>query len=47
MDVAENKEKKLRQGWFVVRNRTPSEVEGGIGALERRNREQELFSNAP
>ena len=34
----------LRHGWFVVRNRTPSEVEEAIGPFERYSREQEFFN---
>ena len=44
---AENKEKHLHHGWFVVRNRTPSEVEEGIGPMVHSSREQEFFSGKP
>ena len=47
INEAKNKEKHLRHGWFVVRNRTPSEVEEAIGPLERYSREQEFFSRKP
>lgn len=47
MNDAENKEKPLHHGWFVVRNRTPSEVEEGIGPMEHSSREQEFFSRKP
>ena len=44
---AENKVKRLHHGWFVVRNRTLSEVEKGIGPMERSSREQEFFNQWP
>lgn len=47
MDLAENKEKILFHGWFVVRNRTPDEVDRGTGALERYDTEQAFFSTEP
>ena len=47
MQDAKNQERHLRHGWFVVRNRTPSEVEEAIGPLERYSREQEFFNRKP
>ncbi len=44
MNDAKNPERHLRHGWFVVRNRTPSEVEEAISPLERYSREQEFFN---
>ena len=44
---AKNKERHLHHGWFVVRNRTPSEVEESIGPMEHSSREQEFFSRRP
>ena len=44
---AKNKERRLHHGWFVVRNRTPSEVEEGIGPRDHSSREQEFFSRQP
>lgn len=44
---AKNKERHLHHGWFVVRNRTPSEIEEGIGPMEHSSREQEFFSRKP
>ena len=35
----------LQNGWFVVRNRTPTD--GPIGPLERHVREKNLFNTAP
>lgn len=47
MRIAENKEKRLKLGWFVVRNRTPSEVEKYMSAAERDTKELELFESEP
>lgn len=47
IEDAKNQEIQLRHGWFVVRNRTPSEVEEAIGPLERCSREQEFFNRPP
>ena len=44
---AKNQVKHLRHGWFVVRNRTPPEVEEAISPLERYSREQEFFNRKP
>ena len=44
---AKNKERHLHHGWFVVRNRTPSEVEESIGPMEHSSREQKFFSREP
>ncbi|KAI9786023.1 MAG: hypothetical protein M1816_008175 [Peltula sp. TS41687] len=45
--LAQNKEKHLRHGWFVVRNRTPEEVAQSISATERAEREARFFASAP
>ena len=47
MSDAKNKERHLYHGWFVVRNRTPSEVEEGIDPMEHSSREQEFFNRKP
>ena len=47
MDLARNKEKKFHHGWFVVRNRSPSEVEKSIGSLERLDKEATFFDEQP
>ena len=47
MNDAKNKETPLRHGWFVVRNRTPSEVAEAIGSLEHCSREHDFFSQKP
>jgi hypothetical protein len=47
MDLARNTEKYLRHGWFVVRNRTPSEVQEAVEPLERHIREISFFNTAP
>lgn len=47
LKLAQNQEKYLRHGWFVVRNRTPAEAECGIVAHERDVREQGFFNNLP
>lgn len=47
MDLARNNEKHFRHGWFVVRNRTPSEAKASLEPLERHLREKKFFENAP
>ena len=47
MDLARNTEKYFRHGWFVVRNRTPSEVKEAVKPLERHVRETKFFNSAP
>lgn len=47
MDLARNTEKHFRHGWFVVRNRTPSEAETSLEPIERHFREKTFFENAP
>ena len=47
MDLARNKEKKFHHGWFVVRNRTPSEVEANIEDSERLEKEHSFFDQQP
>lgn len=37
----------FQNGWFVVRNRTPTEAVGHIEPLERHIREKNLFNTAP
>ncbi|KAL8984718.1 MAG: hypothetical protein Q9177_004626 [Variospora cf. flavescens] len=45
--LAQNEEKHLNHGWFVVRNRTPPELESNIGSLERQRREEAFFDEGP
>ena len=47
IETAENIEKPLSHGWFVVRNRTPSEVDQGVGPLERFQKERDFFNKPP
>ena len=47
MHLAQNKEKQLAHGWFVVRNRSPLEVAENIDGEERRRREDEFFAAEP
>ncbi|KAL8939654.1 MAG: hypothetical protein Q9216_003230 [Gyalolechia sp. 2 TL-2023] len=47
VSLAQNKEKKLFHGWFVVRNRTPEELEHNISNLERQKREEDFFEVKP
>lgn len=47
MYVAKNKEKELRHGWFVVRNRTAAETAEDLSPLERHNREEIMFDKSP
>ena len=47
IETAENIEKPLCHGWFVVRNRTPSEVDQGVGPLERFQKERDFFNKPP
>ncbi|KAL8725643.1 MAG: hypothetical protein Q9166_007220 [cf. Caloplaca sp. 2 TL-2023] len=47
VSLAQNEEKRLKHGWFVVRNRTPSEVDEDISPSERNHRETEFFDQAP
>ncbi|KAL9600156.1 MAG: hypothetical protein Q9179_003315 [Wetmoreana sp. 5 TL-2023] len=47
LSLAQNEEKHLNHGWFVVRNRTPEEVESGITSLERHDREKSFFNSGP
>lgn len=47
LKLAQNQEKHLDHGWFVIRNRTPAEVECNIEAHERDKREQAFFSSMP
>lgn len=47
IETVENIEKPLCHGWFVVRNRTPSEVDQGVGPLERFQKEQDFFNKPP
>ncbi|KAI4136224.1 MAG: hypothetical protein LQ341_005770 [Variospora aurantia] len=45
--LAQNEEKHLNHGWFVVRNRTPPELESNISSLERQRREEAFFDEGP
>ena len=47
ISYSKNHEIHLRHGWFVVRNRTPSEVEEAIGPSVHCSREQEFFDRDP
>ena len=47
IETAGNIEKPLCHGWFVVRNRTPSEVDRGVGPLERFQKERDFFNKPP
>lgn len=47
LDLARNTEKYFRHGWFVVRNRTPSEVQESVEPLERHLKETKFFNSAP
>ena len=47
MDLARNTEKKFHHGWFVVRNRTPSEIVANIEHSERLEKEQAFFNEKP
>lgn len=47
MDLARNNEKHFRHGWFVVRNRTPSEAEASLEPIQRNLREKKFFESAP
>ena len=42
-----NETKPLRNGWFVVRNRTPSEVKEGVSIQEHHQKERDFFSKKP
>ena len=46
IETVENIEKPLCHGWFVVRNRTPSEVDQGVGPLERFQKERDFFNES-
>ncbi|KAL9015928.1 MAG: hypothetical protein Q9185_006695 [Variospora sp. 1 TL-2023] len=45
--LAQNEEKHLNHGWFVVRNRTPPELESNISSLERQRREEAFLDQGP
>lgn len=47
LDLAQNKEKIFKHGWFVVRNKTRYEADKGIGSVERDEREQAFFRQHP
>ncbi|KAL8966859.1 MAG: hypothetical protein Q9183_003183 [Haloplaca sp. 2 TL-2023] len=47
LSLAQNEEKHLNHGWFVVRNRTPVEIESGISPWERHDREKSFFDSIP
>lgn len=47
LELARNEEKHLQHGWFVVRNRTPAEVEANVEAQERDKREDKFFASSP
>ncbi|KAL8768241.1 MAG: hypothetical protein Q9209_005471 [Squamulea sp. 1 TL-2023] len=47
LSLAQNKEKHLNHGWFVVRNRSPEEIESHISSAERHRREMTFFDSQP
>ena len=47
IDIAKNKTKPLHHGWFVVRNRSPSEVSKGITPHEHLEKERAFFDREP
>ena len=47
VSLANNKLKVLKHGWFLVRNRTPEEVEQGISPSRLQCLETELFDDLP
>ena len=47
MRVAENKVEHLPHGWFVVKNRSPQEIEAGVTLTERYANERSFFAVAP
>ena len=47
MALARNEEKRLQHGWFVVRNRTPSEAIEAVDAASRHARELKFFNTLP
>ncbi|KAL8669365.1 MAG: hypothetical protein Q9168_006042 [Polycauliona sp. 1 TL-2023] len=47
LSLAQNHEKHLYHGWFVVRNRNPEEIEHNISPRECQNREKLFFESAP
>ena len=47
LERAQNEEKHLRHGWFVVRNRTPAEVEANVDSQDRERREESFFEQLP
>ncbi|KAL8925579.1 MAG: hypothetical protein Q9208_003471 [Pyrenodesmia sp. 3 TL-2023] len=47
LSLAQNQEKHLDHGWFVVRNRTPTEVASSISSVDRHNREKAFFDLEP
>ncbi|KAL8996229.1 MAG: hypothetical protein Q9169_004207 [Polycauliona sp. 2 TL-2023] len=47
LSLAQNQEKHLNHGWFVVRNRSPEEIDQNISSQERQDRERLFFESAP
>lgn len=47
LNLARNTEKYFRHGWFVVRNRTPSEIQASMDPSERHIKESNFFSATP
>ncbi|KAI4092024.1 MAG: hypothetical protein LQ344_003678 [Seirophora lacunosa] len=45
--LAQNEEKHLNHGWFVVRNRTSEESKSNISSAERHSLEEALFGERP
>lgn len=47
LQLAQNQEKHFNHGWFVVRNRTPDEVEVNLEGYDRDKREEDFFNKLP
>ncbi|KAI9798528.1 MAG: hypothetical protein M1825_005333 [Sarcosagium campestre] len=47
VQLAQNNEKRLFHGWFVVRNRSPHEVLKGVDSERRRKKERDFFATEP
>lgn len=47
MRIAENKVEHIPHGWFVVKNRSPQEIEAGVTLTERYANERTFFAAAP
>lgn len=47
MRIAENKVEHLPHGWFIVKNRSPQEIEAGASLTERYANERTFFAATP